>query len=311
MTETTCPQPRTLPARGAAPNGIEEPAGLTIESPGRSVRLKWHRLRRRADDVVFTRHRLAEGLALGASMEVDLRLHAEGGFVCLHDERLDRETTGMGPVATATRRSLQDLRMRHEDGRPSDEHVMLLEDVARLASGTALPTVLIQLDLKEEKDALNDTTAAEFRRVVSPVAERCLLTGCDWGAVCRLANGVVGLRRGFDPCTEDTLRRLREPSDVAAFVAAALTAAPEAVMIYLDYRIVLAADAMGVDPVGALHAAGKAVDAWTLNTGGPHARADLHRLIALGVDQITTDGPIALQELFCGPPSISVDGGEP
>jgi len=300
MTETTCPQPRTLPARGAAPNGIEESAGLTIEAPGRSVRLKWHRLRRRADDVVFTRHRLAEGLALGASMEVDLRLHAEGGFVCLHDERLDRETTGMGPVATAMRRSLQDLRMRRDDGIPSEHGPMLLGELARLASGEAHAGALIQLDLKERVDALDDAVAARFRRVVAPIAERCLLTGGDWGAVCRLAAGVAGLRRGFDPCAEDTLQRLRSPADVAAFAAAALAAAPDAAMIYLDYRVVLTADAIGADLIAAFHATGKPVDAWTLGTNSPDVLAGVQRLIALGVDQITTDEPIALEGLVYG-----------
>ena len=300
MTEATSPQPQLSPARGAAPSGIEISAGLTIEVPGRSVRLKWHRLRRRADDIVFTQHRLAEGLALGASMEVDLRVHAEGGFVCLHDERLDRETTGVGPVVAATRRGLQDLRMRRDDGSPSDHPPMLLEELARLACGPAHPGARVQLDLKEEAGALGDAIAATFGRVVAPIAERCLLTGSDWGAVRRLAAGVRGLGCGLDPCVEDTLEQLRTPADVAAFVDAALAAAPDAAMIYLDYRIVLAADALGADPIGAFHAAGKPVDAWTLGTKSPDALVNLRRLVALGVDQITTDEPVALAELFYG-----------
>src|SRR5262249_39936240 len=84
--------------------------GITIDASGHRVRLKWHRLQRRPDDLAFTPQRLREGLALGASMEVDLRRHADHGFVCLHDETLDRETTGSGPIAETSAETLRGLK---------------------------------------------------------------------------------------------------------------------------------------------------------------------------------------------------------
>ena len=60
--------------------------GIELGIPGHAIALKWHRLRRRREDPVFTSLRLVEGLELGASMEVDLRVHAEGGLVVLHEE---------------------------------------------------------------------------------------------------------------------------------------------------------------------------------------------------------------------------------
>jgi hypothetical protein len=57
---------------------------------GRTVRLKWHKLRRFADDPPFARRNLRAGLAAGASLEVDIRALACGRFVCLHDPLLEQ-----------------------------------------------------------------------------------------------------------------------------------------------------------------------------------------------------------------------------
>ena len=117
-------------------------------------------------------------------------------------------------------------------------------------------------------------------------------------AVSRLAEAVPGLRRGFDPCADDTLDQLRDDQDCRVFIAEGLAAAPEAETIYLDYRIVLAALEMGVDLIAPCHAAGKTVDAWTLNPDHARAAESLWHLIALKVDQITTDAPENLESLF-------------
>jgi glycerophosphoryl diester phosphodiesterase len=261
------------------------------------TRLKWHRLQRSRDDLPFTPQRLLEGLAAGASMEVDLRLHADHSFVCLHDETLDRETSGTGAVARASLEQLRRLRLRGAET-ATGEGLILLEDLAELARGMSAPDALIQLDLKEADAALDRQTVENFRRTLACVADRCILSGCDWRAVTRLATAVPAMRRGFDPCADDTLEHLRDGLDCLDFAETALATAPEAEMIYLDYRIVLAADAMGIDLVAPFRAAGKAVDAWTLNTDHPDARRSLQRLLALKVDQITTDEPEALQALF-------------
>jgi glycerophosphoryl diester phosphodiesterase len=69
-------------------------------------------------------------------------------------------------------------------------------------------------------------------------------------------------------------------------------------MIYLDYRLILAAEGLEIDLVAPFRAAGKAVDAWTLNTDHAGAARSVKRLVALKVDQITTDEPDALQTLY-------------
>jgi glycerophosphoryl diester phosphodiesterase len=289
----------TAGAPTARPRGTAA-KGIAIDAGGHRVRLKWHRLQRHPDDLAFTPKRLREGLALGASMEVDLRRHADHGFVCLHDATLDRETTGSGPIARATADSLRRLRLRHGDGTPSDQGPILLEDLAEIARMDGDRRALLQLDLKEDDAALDHGLIEGFRRTMACIADRCIVSGHDWRAVSRLAEAVPGLRRGFDPCAEDTLERLRDERDCRAFIADGLAAAPDAETIYLDYRIVLAALEMGVDLIAPCHAAGKTVDAWTLNPDHPRAAESLWHLIALKADQITTDAPEELESLFDG-----------
>ncbi|GLS17318.1 glycerophosphoryl diester phosphodiesterase [Labrys miyagiensis] len=260
-------------------------------------------MRRRLDDIPFTPAILAEALAAGASSEVDLRAHGEAGFVVQHDETLDRETTGSGPVATATEAQLRRLHRRGADGHPTSERLLLLNDLADLAGREAAPGALVQLDLKEDAAAISPTLARNFGRAIAPVAARFILSGHDWEAVGRLAqatkeSGAKELALGFDPCGDKAMERLESYRDFEVFVAEALRRAPAASTIYLDYGIILKAAATGHDIVRAFHAAGKLIDAYTLNLSHPQAERSLRRLVDLKVDQITTDEPIALQACF-------------
>ncbi len=68
-------------------------------------------------------------------------------------------------------------------------------------------------------------------------------------------------------------------------------------MVYLDYHVVIAALDRGFDLVAMFHRSGCEVDAWTLNTTDPNAEDILHRLLSLGVDQITTDEPLVMEQM--------------
>jgi len=45
-----------------------------------------------------------------ATIEIDVRITADGELVCVHDKILDRGTTGSGPVNEATARQIAQLR---------------------------------------------------------------------------------------------------------------------------------------------------------------------------------------------------------
>ena len=55
---------------------MTEAPGLQIEFEGHSTLLKWHRLRRRMADPLFSAEVMAEGFRAGASMELDAMTQA-------------------------------------------------------------------------------------------------------------------------------------------------------------------------------------------------------------------------------------------
>jgi glycerophosphoryl diester phosphodiesterase len=274
-----------------------DPDGVALRRDRRRMLFKWHRGRRWRDDVNFTAARILEGLRLGASIEVDLRRHAGGGFAVLHDATLDRETDGSGPVAESSAAELRTLSLRREDGTMSAEPLMLLGDLtAALADETLPPSALLQLDLKERAEALTPGDIAAFH-TAGPLAHHLIVSGADARAVAILAGTAPGIKIGFDPCRHDSLETLSASGDFAGFIAHGLETGQSAEMIYLDYRIVVLAARRGFDMVAAVHAAGKTVDAWTLNIDHPGARDSLRTLLDLQVDQVTTDEPLALHRM--------------
>ena len=271
---------------------------IFIERDGHRTWLKWHRAKRRANDPVFTGKRILEGMRLGASVEVDLVVHGDRGFAVLHDLSVERETTGQGKVAELTADQLRALQLRGVDGVPLDEKVMLLEDLCGLlAQGGLHPDALLQLDYKEDSRVLDAAALSTFRAAVGPVAQHMIVSSGDAEAVRLLTESTPGIKIGYDPCHDGALDRLAQTQDFAGFVRDAVAASPRAEIIYLAYQLVLEADRQGFDMVGAFHAAGRRIDAYTINKADDVALPKVRRLLELKVDQITTDDPEGLLAL--------------
>ncbi|WP_226629035.1 glycerophosphodiester phosphodiesterase [Alloyangia pacifica] len=270
-----------------APTAIAHAAGRTW--------LKWHRGRRRFADFEFDPQRIREGMRLGASVEIDLRRHAGGGFAVLHDETLDRGTTGRGPVALASAETLRALHHRANDGTATDVPVALLGDLCRdLAAAPIGEGALLQLDLKEDSSTLTNSDIDAFARDVAPVQRHVILSGGDARAVRRLAAALPQMQTGHDPCHFGAREALELSGDDSGFVARALAEAGTARMIYLDIRLIMDALSRGFDMIAAFHAAGRRIDAYTVQGVSPDTVDLCRRLMALGIDQITTDDPEGL-----------------
>ena len=271
---------------------------MWLEYAGHRARPKWHRARRRATDTVFNGARIREGLAEGASIEIDLVRHGSGGFAVLHDETLDCETTGTGPVARHTAADLRRLKLRDNAGNPTELPVLLFDDLcAAVAVGKVHPQSLLQLDLQEPGTVFTAADINAFQQAAAPVARNMILTGGDAAAVALLSRDVEGLRTGYDPCEDPNLSELRASGDYAEFVRAACATAPDAKFIYLEIQFVMAADASGFNVIAAFQETGRPVDAWTMTDVRPEHREGLRRLLELGADQITTDDPDGLLAL--------------
>ncbi len=262
---------------------------------GHRTFLKWHRGRRRLGDPVFTGARILEGMALGASVEVDLVVTGDGGFAVLHDLTLDRETTGSGPVAAASDATIRTLRLRGNDGQPIDAPVMLLDDLCALMARADVPAeALLQLDYKQDETVLDARALANFVRATGPVATNLIVSSGSAPALAMLAAAVPGLRSGYDATDEASFRTALAAGTLQGWVDRAIEAAPGAQMIYLHYDLVLGADDSGFDLVDAFHRHGRTIDAWTIRTTDERSVALVRRLLALRVDQITTDDPEGL-----------------
>jgi glycerophosphoryl diester phosphodiesterase len=268
---------------------------VNVTRAGHRTWLKWHRARRRASDPVFTGKRILEGMALGASVEVDLVVHGDHGFAVLHDHHdISRETTGTGAAASHAAEELRALHLRGNDGTPIADQVMLLEDLCALLEATPPhPDALLQLDFKEGQ-RLDDATVAAFGRIVRPVASSMILSSGEADSVRRLTEAAPGIHIGYDPCHGGAIAETQRTGDFARFVAEAVGASPRAEMIYLAFPLVIEADRAGFDIIAAFHAAGRRIDAYTIRTADAETLPIVEQLLALKVDQITTDDPEGL-----------------
>jgi glycerophosphoryl diester phosphodiesterase len=272
---------------------------VSVTRGGHRTHFKWHRARRRASDPVFTGRRILEGMALGASVEVDLVVHGENGFAVLHDHTsLARETTGTGSAKSHSAAELRAFNLRGNDGDPIADHVMLLEDLCSLlAQNLPHPEALLQLDFKENQGPLEDATIAAFARSVAPVARSMILSSGEAESVRLLADATPHLHVGYDPCHGEAVEQLVRTRDFAGFTEEALAASPDAEMIYLAWQLVLEAADAGFDIIAAFHSANRRVDAYTIKTADETTRPIVERLLALKVDQVTTDDPEGLAAL--------------
>jgi len=255
-------------------------------------RLKWHMLRRRKADPPFLRENLVAALRSGAACEVDVVLTADGHALCLHDRTLDRETTGHGRVADATRAEIERLRQRGPDGVALESAPLFLDEVAATVTALGVPApALVQLDLKCGADALTAPALDRLARLLGPDVDAYIASAYEWEAVRRLVDAAPGLHAGFDPLAFYPRSLALDAAGFIDVAARTLHTAPGASFYYLEAKLILAALARGVDLVGAVTRDGARVDAWTLDADLPQLTEVLRTLIDAGCHQITSNDP--------------------
>lgn len=249
-------------------------------------------LRRRKSDPAHLRANLDAALAQGAACEVDIVFTADGHAVCLHDLTLDRETTGRGPVAEASRAEIERLRQRGADGAPVSSAPLFLDEVAEVVHrlGCAAPA-LVQLDVKPPVTALTTAALAAIAAALGDHADAFIAGGYEWEMIERLRRAVPGLHAGFDPLDFYPRGLALDAAQFRALGARTIATAPDASIYYLEARLVLAALDRGVDLVATVSGAGARVDAWTIDADRADLRDVLRRLIGAGCHQITSNDP--------------------
>jgi len=261
------------------------------------VRLKWHMLRRRKSDPPFLRTNLVAALECGAACEVDIRFTRDGHAVCLHDAKLDRETTGSGRVDAADRATVERLRQRGSDGAALDTSPLFLDEVTATVAriGVAAPA-LVQLDVKARIDALSDSALERLARVLGDGADAYIASAYDWDTIRRFVAAVPNLHAGFDPLAFYPRDYALGAEGFRALAVRTRTTAPTATFYYLEANLILAALDAGVDLVADVGCDGAHVDAWTVDADRASLDIVLRRLIDAHCSQITSNDPELLAE---------------
>lgn len=241
-------------------------------------------------------------------MEIDVRALRDGEFVVLHDDRFDRVTDARGLVRDAT--ALEATRARFHDG----THPLLLSEAILLIAEKAYPR-RIELDLKD----LAPYTPAQAEllvRAVQPLKERAHFScpadwnlrrllaidptlGVSFNPHCyidteldddvRLPMGAYGYRdahplaRARVSTTADYLR------DRLGGIMRLVPGVSEAHLRVGMFERML--DDGVADASEMFHSLGMKLDVWTLDAVTPQWHERFTRVVAAGVDIITTNTP--------------------
>ncbi len=257
------------------------------------------------------------------AVEMDISPLADGHFVLLHGPLLEGETNGSGAISARTVDEMEGLFLSRR-GVLTDEPVSLLSRALERVQQHAQP-VELQLDLKPHR-YLSDALLSPLVEALQPVKDRVRVTSeADW-ALRRLRELDADLALGFDPMLYLELNASaadgkREPTrppfrlgvygyrddhplasrrwgDTADYLAARAEAlwiqAPPGAIWYIRARLLIRALDDGFDWIADLHARGAEVDAWTLDPDRPEHVAMARRLMAAGIDRITTNNAPAL-----------------
>ncbi len=265
-------------------------SGLQIENDGHPIRLKWHRLRRQLSDPLFSLDVMRAGFALGASMELDLRVRADGGFVVLHDEDLEGETTGRGRISRKSLDELHDIYMR--DG---ERPLTFSEDLALMLQ-SAHPDALLQFDMKDDYEVIGEKGIAHLAAHFQDMNASVIVSGHCLDLIVAVKEKLPHLLRGIDP-TDKLVDIYRQEGlrAVEKSLLADISGPTEPDTIYLQWSLLLQAERDGLDMVSLCRSEGKRVDAWTFTLKNPAGGfsneewRDFSALMALKPDQITTD----------------------
>ncbi len=258
-----------------------------------------------------------------AAIEFDVHAIGDGDYLLLHDETLDRETTGHGPVAAMTAARCKALRLKGWNEPPA-----LLSEVAAALARCARP-LKVQVDLKDALPFGQDG-ARRLLRALEPVrsnAQLRVVVGClgDWNlrTLHRLDRslplgldfalyldvradepGPLPARAGAYGYLDDhplaRERHMPARDYLEDRIESLCGLVPDPAEVYLRKEFVHQALADGCNPVETARRVlgGVVVDAWTLDADEPQAGAQLNALLDAGIDQITTNTAMQLSALL-------------
>ena len=261
--------------------------------------------------------------ANAAFIEIDVTALQSDDYLLVHDSELEHETSGTGDVGATNVAQVRDLWIKSRDT-VTAFHPPLLSEVVALFQQYPNNSRL-QIDYKNVFPMPDDEPLQRLIRLIQPLGSRVLVsTGADWHLrwLCHRAPWLdIGFDIGFylDYRTEPADPR-QPPYQLGAYgyhddhilakmqvVPSAqylaerceifLCDVPDASIWYVDHHLITRCLKDGFNMADWLHQRGVKLDAWTLDVGKV-PDPDLLRLRDAGIDQFTTNTPLALSALF-------------
>jgi glycerophosphoryl diester phosphodiesterase len=203
-------------------------------------------------------------------VELDVQMSSDGVLVIIHDETLDRTTTGSGPVGDLTFDELRELDAGVKKGDEwKGEKIPTLREVLDLCVGEGVG-VVIELKSPDLYTGMVEKVAALLGEMWIEGAENLWCISFDHDAIRRMRtlDATVPLGYLFEPYAQDFVY----PDDT--------------VQVYCPYYKTALAHP---DQVARAHELGKLVMVYTVNT-----EEEIRQLTEIGVDGLVTDRPGAL-----------------
>ena len=208
--------------------------------------------------------------------ECDIQLSSDGQFVVLHDDKLDRTTTGQGVMSNFTWEELQKLWLRGAGKKSTGEKLPLLQQLL-----DAMPQhagLLIEI-----KPVL---TREPMKRVLELVkGRRCMLQSFARENLVLLE--AIGVDFPTAWLVDDAFSAVTDGNLVPVPCTAVYTGHKNLNSILVQH----------------IRGNGRAVGCWTVNTD-----ADIRRVVGLGVDTIITDQPARVMRI--APPRGARQAGQ-
>lgn len=290
---------------------------------GRSVQVKVHRAVWSGDHPENSLAALEECLRAGvARTEIDVAPLADLDFALVHGRSLDESTDGAGRPADLTRQDASRLRLRWR-GELTRQPLALLSDAVELIAAIDGPT-LIELDVTSLRP-MPEPRVAELVAMVQPVKHRIVLNCSDWNLRRMLRVDptlpvgcglwpyldwqpedsafnpeTIGIPLGAYGYYDSHLMARRGWTSVEEYlsdrVSGILRLVPGVTEAHLSLPLFerMLDDAPGAAEL--FHREGVAVDVYTLNADALDWQEQLARVVASGVDVITSDTPRAIAE---------------
>ncbi len=261
-----------------------------------------------------------------AFIEIDVTPLAADDYLLVHDDVLEHETSGLGRVAETAPAQIRDLLIKTRAGEVTACRPPLLSEVVALF--LAYPEgARLQIDYKNVFPMQDDEPLRRFLRLIEPLGDRVLVsTGADWH-LRWLRRQAAWLDLGFDigfyldyrttpsdprhpPYFEGAygyhddhllakIALLPPAQYLAERCDILLHSIPQVSTWYVNHHLLARALDEGFNMAAWLHERGVKLDAWTLDSGRVPDEAIL-RLHDAGIDQFTTNTPLALGRLLNG-----------